>query len=166
MHRCCRACPLEGTRVRRCACAAGVHTPARPAHSCLQGALLHEQFDAVAADRPDAVCLVDDATGVSLTYREVAEAVDTLAAALAKLGVTRDIGEHRMMQLGCGDAFGLPCLCCALMAAPLVCRCTQRQELVPDCRLVHATPSPLTRGSHVRPASQLWASWWIARPRW
>lgn len=57
----------------------------------LQGALLHEQFDAVAADRPDAVCLVDDATGVSLMYREVAEAVDTLAAALAKLGVTRDI---------------------------------------------------------------------------
>lgn len=75
-----------------------VLTPARPAHSHLQGALLHEQFDAVAAARPDAVCLVDDATGVSLTYREVAEAVDTLAAALAKLGVTRDIGERRLLR--------------------------------------------------------------------
>lgn len=69
------------------------HAAPRPTRRArLQGPLLHEQFDAVAAARPDAVCLVDDATGVSLTYREVAEAVDTLAAALSNLGVTRDIG--------------------------------------------------------------------------
>lgn len=155
--------------MRRYACAAGVHTPARPAHSCLQGALLHEQFDAVAADRPDAVCLVDDATGVSLTYREVAEAVDTLAAALAKLGVTRDIGEHWLLHFTAAGVWG-----CIWAAMPVL-----RTVGRPACLPVHPAagtgtrlqarapaPSPLTRGSHVRPASQLWASWWIARPRW
>lgn len=100
LHSPCLACQRTGARVReapRTGECARMRRRAQPRPTpsfYLQGALLHEQFDAVAAARPDAVCLVDDATGVSLTYREVAEAVDTLAAALAKLGVTRDIGER------------------------------------------------------------------------
>ena len=56
--------------------------PARPKLPPLQGPLLHERFAAVAAARPHAPCLLDDASGRVLSYREVATAAVLLAARL------------------------------------------------------------------------------------
>lgn len=60
----------------------------------LQGPLVHEQFEAVAAARPAAVAVVDDATGEALTYGQASEAVDALACSLARLGITPGMGEE------------------------------------------------------------------------
>ena len=69
-------------------------SPCSPQTPCVQqGPLLHQQFDSVAAARPTAICLVDDASGTELTYGQVAEAAGALARTLARLGVGRDMGE-------------------------------------------------------------------------
>ena len=64
-----------------------------------QGLLVHQQFEAVAAARPSAVCLVDDATGAAVAYGQVAQAAAALATSLARLGVGRGQGEAPWWRL-------------------------------------------------------------------
>ena len=49
----------------------------------------HELIVAAASRTPEQPALVDDLTGLSLTYRELLEEVDAIAAALAERGVAR-----------------------------------------------------------------------------
>lgn len=80
-------------RLRRSPRCLPASRPVLASPSLLQGPLLHEQFYVAAAAQPQAVCLVDDASGTALTYGQVAEGATTLARTLARLGVGLDMGE-------------------------------------------------------------------------
>jgi 2,3-dihydroxybenzoate-AMP ligase len=70
------------------------------------GRLLRE----VADRTPDATALVDAATGLRLTHRELADRADAAAARLLDLGIAR--GDRIVVQLGNGAEFVILTLAC------------------------------------------------------
>jgi 2,3-dihydroxybenzoate-AMP ligase len=64
----------------------------------------------VADRQPDAPALVDDAAGLRLTHRELADRADAAAARLLALGMTR--GDRIVVQLGNGFEFVVLTLAC------------------------------------------------------
>lgn len=120
-----------------------------------------------AADRaPEAPALLDAATGLSLTHRELAERADAAAARLLHRGLSR--GDRIVVQLGNGAAFVILTLACLragivpVMALPA----HRRRELTHLSLLSEASaiavPDVLRGFDHRALAHELGASVWEA----
>ena len=115
-----------------------------------------------AADRaPEAPAVLDAATGLSLTHRELAERADAAAVRLLRRGLSP--GDRIVVQLGDGPAFVILTLACLragivpVMALPA----HRRRELTHLCLLSEASaiavPDVLRGFDHRAPAHELGA---------